>query len=61
MPWIIAGIVLVVILAAVETRKQIRNPRKYTEMRCPTCGAPARNYGTKWECTWCGDFGRIER
>ena len=26
-------------------------------MRCPTCGSPARVYGSQWECTWCSDFG----
>ena len=38
---------------------QLRNPRKYTVLRCPTCRAEARNYGPGWECPWCGDFERI--
>lgn len=33
----------------------------YTTMRCPTCGADARVYGSTWECGWCGDFGRCVR
>ena len=61
MALILAGIALVVFFVVVDTKEQLRNPRKYTEMRCPTCGAEARVYGTSWECTWCGDFGQIRR
>lgn len=52
-------IILVIALVIADGVEQTKHPRKYTEMKCPTCGSPARNYGTSWECTWCGDFGRI--
>ena len=57
----IAMIALVVVLVVMQGKEQVKNPRKYTVMRCPTCGAEARNYGTSWECTWCGDFGTIRK
>lgn len=59
MTMIIAAIILVIVFAIAGAKEEIRHPRKYTTMRCPTCGSPARNYGTRWECTWCGDFGQI--
>lgn len=30
-----------------------------TNIRCPHCGSPVRLRGTRWECTWCGDFGSL--
>ena len=28
-------------------------------IRCPSCGSPVRLRGNRWECGWCGDFGKI--
>ena len=28
-------------------------------IRCPKCGSPVRIWGSRWECSWCGDFGSI--
>jgi len=25
--------------------------------RCPNCGSTVTQRGSRWECTWCGDFG----
>ena len=57
------AIVAAVIAFTVWMRKKTAKtpPRKYTEMRCPTCGGIARNYGDRWECTWCSDFGTIRK
>ena len=42
-----------------EAKKSIPHPGEKTtpSMNCPTCGSPARVYGSTWECTWCNDFG----
>ena len=56
---LIAAIVLAIGLASGRTKQEPEQPRESTEMRCPSCGAPVRNYGDRWECTWCSDFGRI--
>ncbi len=29
--------------------------------RCPVCGAQVRIRGDKWECTFCGDSGRLAK
>ena len=34
---------------------------KYTLTRCPSCDGEIRIYGDRWECCWCGDFGRITK
>lgn len=28
-------------------------------IRCPHCGSPVRIRGSRWECGYCGDFGRM--
>ena len=28
-------------------------------IRCPHCGSPVRVLGNRWECGWCGDFGKL--
>ena len=55
---ILAGIVLVLLFAVADAETNVSSGVSYTEMRCPTCGSPARNYGRSWECPWCGDSGR---
>lgn len=54
-----AVILLVIGGASSHTKQEPTRPEKSSEMRCPSCGAPIRNYGDRWECTWCSDFGRI--
>ena len=52
---------IIIIQAAMRLSKKdtpAQTP-KYTVMRCPSCGEEARVYGDQWECTWCGDFGRL--
>ena len=60
---IIALVVFFVIgIIAILNDKDLKRSREnYTTMRCPTCGAEARVRGDQWECTWCGDFGRVEK
>ena len=29
------------------------------KIRCPHCGSPVRIRGSRWECGYCGDFGRL--
>ena len=63
----ILGAVLVIGIVVWGTVKARKSPNTsnnhvtYTTMRCPTCGADARVYGSTWECGWCGDFGRCVR
>lgn len=57
--FLIVIIILVIVSVVADGIEQSKRPREYTKMKCPTCGSPARNYGTSWECMWCGDFGRI--
>lgn len=62
----VLGVLLVLGLVVWGVYKAGQSParpvtRSYTTMRCPTCGAEARVYGTTWECTWCGDFGSCSR
>lgn len=56
-----AMILLVVGLASASTKEEQTQTKAYTEMRCPSCGAPVRICGDSWECTWCSDFGRIAK
>lgn len=58
---VIAGIILAIVFIIAEVKARVQHPRQYTTMRCPTCGEEARVYGTSWECTWCGDFGTVNR
>ena len=53
-------IILLIIYAVSEVKKEIQHPTPYKTMRCPTCGEVARIYGDCWECTWCGDSGKVE-
>ena len=53
-------IILLIVYAVSEVKKEIQHPRPYTTIRCPTCDEEARVYGNEWECTWCGDSGKVE-
>lgn len=56
-----AVIIFAVGIASSRTKQEPAGPEKNTELRCPSCGAPVRICGDSWECTWCSDFGRIEK
>ncbi|MDO5445852.1 MAG: hypothetical protein Q4F31_09575 [Eubacteriales bacterium] len=58
---LIIGIVLIIICVVQDTKRYREHPIKYTKMRCPTCGSPAKKYQSSWECPWCGDSGGIIR
>ena len=57
---IAAVVILGIVIIYIANNKDLKRSREnYTTMRCPNCGAEARVRGDQWECTWCGDFGRI--
>ena len=57
---IAAVVILGIVIIYIANNKDLKRSREnYTTMRCPTCGAEARVRGDQWECTWCGDCGRI--
>ena len=59
---IAAVVILGIVIIYIANNKDLKRSREnYTTMRCPTCGAEARVRGDQWECTWCGDFGRINK
>ena len=51
-------IILLIVYLVTDFRKELHQP--YKTMRCPTCGEEARIYGDCWDCTWCGDSGKVE-
>lgn len=46
---LIVGIILVIVFVVADAKEQVQHPRQYTTMRCQTCGAEARVYGSSWD------------
>ena len=56
--WILLAFFVIASIGLLKDSK----PRKVTIIRCPTCGDKAYLYEDgSWECTFCGDFGRMKK
>lgn len=56
---VVVIVILVVVLCKAAQSTQDTGRQKGS-IRCPTCGSPADVVGEWWECTWCGDSGRLQ-
>ena len=56
---LILTLVLVIFFACAGASTNATVQHTYATMRCPTCGAKALIRGSSWECTECGDSGKM--
>jgi len=49
-------------IAAIKSNKnKSQSAVENRTIRCPNCGSPATDYGSYWECGYCGDSGTFRR